>query len=97
MRIKFATTRLKAFFADADVGDDDKLLVLMVMMEVMVGMMMKIIVRVVMTMLMVGMVMNFIVTVVILILMVKMVMNTMVMMTEADQVCNNQAAKPLFL
>ena len=45
MRIKFATTRLKAFFADADVGDDDKLLVLMVMMEVMVGMMMNIIVR----------------------------------------------------
>ena len=80
MRIKFATTRLKAFFADADVGDDDKLLVLMVMMEVMVGMMMNIIVRVVMTMLIVG-----------------MVMNIMVMMTEADQVCNNQAAKPLFL
>ena len=80
MRIKFATTRLKAFFADADVGDDDKLLVLMVMMEVMVGMMMNIIVRVVMLMLMVG-----------------MVMNIMVMMTEADQVCNNQAAKPLFL
>ena len=77
MRIKFATTRLKAFFADADVCDDDKLLVLMVMMEVMVGMMMNIIVRVVMLMLMVG-----------------MVMNIMVMMTEADQVCNNQAAKP---
>lgn len=57
MRIKFATTRLKAFFADADVGDDDELLVVMVMM----------------------------------------VMNIMVMMTEADQVCNNQAAKPLFL
>ena len=37
MRIKFATTRLQAFFADADVGDDDELLVLMVMMEVMVG------------------------------------------------------------
>ena len=80
MRIKFATTRLQAFFADADVGDDDKLLVLMVMMEVMVGMMMNIIVRVVMLMLMVG-----------------MVMNIMVMMTETDQVCNNQAAKPLFL
>ena len=80
MRIKFATTRLQAFFADADVGDDDKLLVLMVMMEVMVGMMMNIILRVVMLMLMVG-----------------MVMNIMVMMTEADQVCNNQAAKPLFL
>ena len=77
MRIKFATTRLQAFFADSDVGDDDKLLVLMVMMEVMVGMMMNIIVRVVMLMLMVG-----------------MVMNIMVMMTEADQVCNNQAAKP---
>ena len=24
MRIKFATTRLQAFFADADVGDDDE-------------------------------------------------------------------------
>ena len=45
MRIKFATTRLQAFFADSDVGDDDELLVLMVMMEVMVGMMMNIIVR----------------------------------------------------
>ena len=24
MRIKFATTRLQAFFADAEVGDDDE-------------------------------------------------------------------------
>ena len=45
----------------------------------------------------VGMMMNIIVRVVMTMLIVGMVMNIMVMMTEADQVCNNQAAKPLFL